>query len=361
MDLNTENITVLGAGVVGLSTALQLQERGFKVTIVAECLPEDEKSIRYTSHWAGAHHVSLAADSRQSNMDQATFEKMWAMSADPATERLFLRLDQEEYYIEERLCESLKFYPNFEPIPPESLPTFARSGAKFKTVTIDTPNYLRHLIETFKQKGGHVVRASVQHLSQLVDGAFGVAPPDGVVICAGIGARTLGGVEDKEVYPIRGQTVLLRAPWVTFGRTCSSSDGLWTYIIPRRSGDVIVGGIKVANDWYPHPLKEVTEDILKRGLELCPELAPEEIRAKRAPTVEDLKPLIIEEGCGLRPARTDGIRLESVPVVTRNLGQLPVVFNYGHGGYGYQSSWGSAAIAADLVVASLKGVFTVAA
>jgi hypothetical protein len=39
-------------GVIGLSTALELQERGYKVTIVAECTPEDEKSIRYTSPWA---------------------------------------------------------------------------------------------------------------------------------------------------------------------------------------------------------------------------------------------------------------------------------------------------------------------
>jgi hypothetical protein len=40
------------------------------------------------------------------------------------------------------------------------------------------------------------------------------------------------------VYPIRGQVVLIRAPWVRFGRTKSETDGTWTYIIPRRSGDV---------------------------------------------------------------------------------------------------------------------------
>jgi glycine/D-amino acid oxidase-like deaminating enzyme len=94
------------------------------------------------------------------------------------------------------------------------------------------------LFDTFKAKGGKYIKTPVQHISQLVDGGFGAPTPDAVVICAGIGARTLGGVEDTDVYPIRGQTVLLRAPWIKFGRTCSSSDGLWTYIIPRRSGDV---------------------------------------------------------------------------------------------------------------------------
>ncbi|KAG8815673.1 hypothetical protein FRC20_002983 [Serendipita sp. 405] len=359
-----ESITVLGAGVVGLSTALQLIERGFSVTIVAECLPEDEKSIKYTSHWAGAHHVSMASDRRQLEMDLATFETMWRMSGEPETEHLFMRLPQLELYAEPEKAgvESiLNSYPSYEPISEKELPSFAKSGCKFETITIDTPNYLLHLMKTFKSKGGNVVRACVQHISQVVDGGFGLPKPDAVVVCAGIGARTLGGVEDKLVYPIRGQTILVKAPWIKFGRTCGSDDGTWTYIIPRRSGNVIVGGIKIPNDWYPHPLKEVTDDILKRGLELCPELVPESMRTETLPTVADIKPLIIEEGCGLRPARTGGIRLESVPMESREQKTIPVVFNYGHGGYGFQSSWGSAAIASDLVVASLKGVFTVAA
>lgn len=59
------------------------------------------------------------------------------------------------------------------------------------------------------------------------------------MVSLGLGARFLGGLEDKDVYPIRGQTVLVRAPWVRFGRTeTSHADGRVTYIIPRRSGDV---------------------------------------------------------------------------------------------------------------------------
>lgn len=97
----------------------------------------------------------------------------------------------------------------------------------------------------FLTGGGSVVRGTVQHLSQLVEREAGIlaggkllSAPAAVVVCVGLGARTLGGVEDKDVYPIRGQTVLLKAPWIRFGRTISSRDGLWTYIIPRRSGEV---------------------------------------------------------------------------------------------------------------------------
>jgi hypothetical protein len=57
---------VLNTGVVGLTTALKLQERGgYRVTIIAETLPSDPKNIRYTSPWAGAHHVSSAGHDKR--------------------------------------------------------------------------------------------------------------------------------------------------------------------------------------------------------------------------------------------------------------------------------------------------------
>ena len=61
---------------------------------------------------------------------------------------------------------------------------------------------------------------------------------DAIVVCAGMGARSIGGVDDMDVFPIRGQTVLLRAPWVRFGRTLVDEFGKKTYTIPRKSGDV---------------------------------------------------------------------------------------------------------------------------
>lgn len=87
------------------------------------------------------------------------------------------------------------------------------------------------------------MRGAVQHINEVIEGGPRIfdkarnisSPVDAVIVCTGLGARSLGGVEDKAMYPLRGQTVLLRAPWVNFGR---SND--WTYIIPRRSGDVCI-------------------------------------------------------------------------------------------------------------------------
>ncbi|KAJ6611007.1 D-amino-acid oxidase [Mycena sp. CBHHK59/15] len=359
-----KQVVILGAGVVGLTTAVLIQEKGgYQVTIIAEILPSDPKTIKYTSHWAGAHHVSLAGpDVRQQKMDQDTFKTMWELSAPggPA-EGCFLRIQENEFFAEPVVTpEVLSVMPDYKPIPSNALPPNIAEGISFTTLTIDSPIYLNYLMSRFLARGGSIVQGTVQHISQVVEGGAGVftkrkclASPAAVIVCVGLGARTLGGVEDKDVYPIRGQTVLVRAPWVRFGRAASSRDGLWTYIIPRRSGDVIVGGIKVENDWYPVPRPETTLDILQRGFALCPELAPPEIRAQRQPTVEDLQPIIIEEGCGLRPGRKGGIRLEVEWAVGKDQTKVPVVFNYGHGGYGYQSSWGSAALALDLLEGAL--------
>jgi glycine/D-amino acid oxidase-like deaminating enzyme len=100
----------------------------------------------------------------------------------------------------------------------------------------------------FLAQGGKLIRGTVQHISQIVEGGtdafdsrqFSVAKqPDAIIVCTGIGSRSLGGIEDSDVFPQRGQTVIIRAPWIKEGRTISdANDTSWTYIIPRRSGDV---------------------------------------------------------------------------------------------------------------------------
>ena len=117
----------------------------------------------------------------------------------------------------------------------------------FSTVTIDTPVYLNYLFARFLSAGGAVVRGHVQHIAEIIEGgprvvARGGNVPqtvDALVVCAGLGARNLGGVSDTDMFPIRGQTVLLRAPWVRHGITANKPDE-YSYVIPRRSGDVRV-------------------------------------------------------------------------------------------------------------------------
>lgn len=62
---------------------------------------------------------------------------------------------------------------------------------------IDTATYLPFLLARFLGQGGRIRRAHVQHIDQVLLGAWGTPVPDALVVCPGIGARFLGGVEDE--------------------------------------------------------------------------------------------------------------------------------------------------------------------
>ncbi|ETW75833.1 hypothetical protein HETIRDRAFT_239418, partial [Heterobasidion irregulare TC 32-1] len=359
------------AGIIGITTALKIQERGeYDVSIIAETFPTDEKTIKYTSHWAGAHHVmAITGDPQQQKLEKETFEIMWDLSRPGGeAEGCFLRAPQTEYYnFDPNFSRyDLSFMPDFRHLSPDDRPNIPdlKAAVSMTAININVPVYLPYLFSRFLARGGTVVRGTVQHVDQVLEGGlsaftrkrtcdgFNEASIDALVVCAGMGTRTLGGVEDQSVYPVRGQTVLLHAPWVKAGMSLvPSSAGSGTYVIPRRNGDVIVGGTRDANDWYPIPRPETTTDILRRGLALCPELASPLVREEREPSIEDLRSILLEEGCGLRPARKGGIRLETewFEVPRTKECKIPVIHNYGHGGFGFQTSWGSASAALQLL------------
>lgn len=52
---------VVGAGCIGLTTAIEVLKQGHHVLVVADHLPSDPLSAEYASSAAGAHHLSFAA------------------------------------------------------------------------------------------------------------------------------------------------------------------------------------------------------------------------------------------------------------------------------------------------------------
>jgi D-amino-acid oxidase len=73
----SSRFVVVGAGVVGLSTALTLKKAipTASITIIAKFQPGD-KSIEYTSPWAGANWLSAATDGgRLEGYDRVTFNR----------------------------------------------------------------------------------------------------------------------------------------------------------------------------------------------------------------------------------------------------------------------------------------------
>ena len=55
--------------------------------------------------------------------------------------------------------------------------------------------------------GGTTQHVSLSHLNECIE-----SDTDVVINCSGVHAETLGGVEDSEVYPVRGQTVIVQLP-----------------------------------------------------------------------------------------------------------------------------------------------------
>lgn len=78
---NRNEFVVLGAGVIGLSTALTLRDAypSSAITVVAKHFPGD-RSIEYTSPWAGANWASMATDNGPlEGYDRVTFNRFAKM------------------------------------------------------------------------------------------------------------------------------------------------------------------------------------------------------------------------------------------------------------------------------------------
>lgn len=72
-----QNIAILGAGVIGLTSALVLANAypNAKISVIAKHFPGD-RSIEYTSPWAGANWSSMAHDNgRLEKYDEVTFKR----------------------------------------------------------------------------------------------------------------------------------------------------------------------------------------------------------------------------------------------------------------------------------------------
>jgi D-amino-acid oxidase len=108
------------------------------------------------------------------------------------------------------------------------------------------------------------------------------------------------------------------------------------YIMQRAAGGgTILGGTYQKGNWESQPDPSTALRIMKRVVELCPELTG-------GKGIEALS--VVRHGVGLRPYREGGVRIER-----ENVRGVKVVHNYGHGGWGYQASYGCAEGAVELV------------
>lgn len=161
---------------------------------------------------------------------------------------------------------------------------------------------------------------------------------DLILNCTGLSAAKLGGVEDKTVMPARGQIVVVRNDAGAMYSISGTDDGSdeATYIMTRAAGGgTVLGGCYQKGNWESQPDPNLAVRIMERCVQLCPRLTG-------GKGIEHLD--VVRHSVGLRPVREGGVRIEK-----EKMQGVWIVHNYGHGGFGYQSSYGCSQHAIELV------------
>lgn len=289
------DVTVVGAGVVGLTTAVVLEGHGHRVQVVAAATGDATTSaaagaiwfpyrcgpIERVAHWAAETRTwlcELAAYAPEAGVDvldsyeiTATDQPPWWLSAAGAVERV-------------------------------AAPVVGAPLAwHFAAPRVEPARFLPWLEA---QLARPIARRTVDDLA--------AAAGDVVVNCTGLGARTL--CRDDALVPLFGQTVI--ATLGALDRTQSVTDDREAeifYAIPRRD-TVVLGGCSIARDDL-QASAAITDRILDHARRLG--LAPGATLTTRT---------------GLRPFRPS-IRLERLD---------RIIHNYGHGGAGFTLAYGCA-------------------
>jgi D-amino-acid oxidase len=296
-------VTVVGAGVVGLTCAVRLLEEGHRVDVLARDLPLETTSAVAAALWYpyGAFPPDrvLAWSVRSYDVFVALADVAGAGVAVRSGVELFATPQEDPWW--------RSAVPRLEHVPPP--PGYADAWS-FPAPVVEMPTYLSWLTSRVSDMGGTVTRLN---LAALPSG------PDVVVNCAGIGSRLLAS--DPTVEPVRGQVVYVSQ--VGLEEWLLDSSAALTYVVPR-SDDIVLGGTDEEGDWSRTPSPETAEAILARARALVPALESAKVLGHRV---------------GLRPARPS-VRVERVG---------STVHCYGHGGAGVTLSWGTADEVVELV------------
>lgn len=313
------DVTVLGAGVIGLSVAHELAAAGHTVRIVAARDAAASVSGVAAAIWF-PHDVAHSA----TVLDSAahTYRRLEDLAGDPRT-GVHMRAGTVLARRPDPDLSWTRAVPHTEPAGPGPLTARATgaTGVRCTVPLVETGTYLAWLRETVLAAGVRFRTAEVTSLAGLLRDE----PCDALVVAAGLRSAAL--LDDGECFPIRGQVVRLANPGLTEWFTDDDNPEGLTYVVPRQH-DVVCGGTGEIGSWNERVDPETEAAILRRVVALVPELAGQPVLSRAA---------------GLRPGRS-GVRLEAVPGFDR-----PVFACYGHGGAGVTLSWGDAARVAALI------------
>jgi glycine/D-amino acid oxidase-like deaminating enzyme len=236
-------VAVIGAGVMGLSTARLVQEAGWPVTIYTAALPQDTTSRLAGGQWGPTgHYRESAVTPEWRGQYRAALAYSW--------ER-FKALDERRYGVRwlPTYTEADRvgppgleaYYPDSRMLDVREHPFAMESLAVYRTMYVETGRYLAELAADFLRAGGRMQVRRFAAPAELL------ALPERLLFnCTGLGAHELFG--DSELEPVRGQIVVLEPqPEVQYAYTLPSG-----YMFPRGDG-IILGGTFERGVWDTTP------------------------------------------------------------------------------------------------------------
>lgn len=312
-------VAVIGAGVIGLSTAILAQQAGHDVAIFSDRRPITTTSAKATASFK-PHEVAY------NGLTQQMVEKGWDEYQRITTQyRDFDRLGVRKHThweaasLPKEEAPYLVVIENFEIHERPDVPGGYTFGWKYRTFFIDVPIYLRWLEGTFLANNGKLILLA-KKFEDVEE--FRELPADVIFNCTGLGAREL--CHDNKMRPIKGQ-IVETDPQPDMDWSISA-DGFYVY--PRKYQTILGGTVE-------HNVEdEIVENgavhlIIRGNKRILPHLTIDSVRSTYA---------------GLRPYREGSIRVEA-----EEQGEQRIIHNYGHGGAGFTLSWGSAQVAINLI------------
>jgi D-amino-acid oxidase len=312
MGVMPSRITVVGAGVSGLTCAVSLLRAGAEVRVVTAGAPSGTVSAVAGAMLGPAFG---SGDDRSLAWERRSDAIFRELAQDPATGVRIVR---------GRLLGAPELGPGLPPgiadvpgylgeLEPSSLPPRFVSGFGAELPFADMPRYLTWLVGRVSELGGAIEQRVVTDLAAVDRDA------EYVINCSGLGATLLAG--DDTLEPVWGQHVVVQAPEIHEFAYEGGGSGDVIGAFPQPRG-VLIGGVRRAGRNQLSPDWEIARASITRAAAALPSLA-------------NARVLAIE--VGLRPGRPS-VRLEP-----ERIGGVTVIHNYGHDSRGVFWSWGCAA------------------
>ena len=266
---------VLGSGVVGLTSARELQRHGFSVTIYAAAVPPDTTS-----------NMSLAGFTPTSGLvDFSTRTPEWEAQFRQAVVIAYRRLQLltgpkygVSWIMNYTPTDNAPSAGGGNPIMPESIPNsrvllqpgehpFSTTYAVERTeMRIEPSIYLDALMNDFLLWGGKVVIRKFETPRDIAALAENL-----VVNCTGLGAKAI--FNDAELVPLKGMlVVLVPQPEITYstsggGRVPATAEGGFIHMMPRSDG-IVLGGTSQRDVWTMEVDEKERERVVNTHIQL---------------------------------------------------------------------------------------------